>query len=120
MLSLIFVAIAIKPNITGLATYDINVHILSSSQQVIQGDKLLMEINLPFLDEIKSKFITLKYFIKDSENNIIALEEEQVEIDEVKIFIRELEIPDDLSPNTYISLIEIYEGGGGGRVTTNR
>ncbi len=86
--------------------FDVNVQVLPEYKKILQGDHLLMQITLLNLRGFGSGNVIVKYSIKDSKGNLIASQEEPVYIETQAKFVRQLEIPVDIAPGTYIAYVE--------------
>jgi len=86
--------------------FDVNVQVLPEYKKILQGDHLLMQITLLNLRGFGSGNVIVKYSIKDSRGNLIASQQEPVYIETQAKFVRQLEIPADIAPGTYIAYVE--------------
>ncbi len=87
--------------------FDVNVEVLPDYKKIFQGDELLIQIVLFNLRGFGSANVEVKYSIKDLIGNVIAAEEEMIEVETQAKFVRKLLIPLDLSPGTYTAFVEV-------------
>ena len=87
--------------------FDVNVEVLPDYKKIFQGDELLIQIVLFNLRGFGSANVNVKYSIKDPIGNIIAAEEEMIEVETQSKFIRKLLIPLDLKPGNYVAFIDV-------------
>ena len=91
--------------------FDVNIHVLPEYKKILQGDKILVEIVLFNLRGFGAGNVNVKYSIKDSKGNLIAIEEEAVYIETQAKFIRELVIPAEIKAETYVAFVEAATNG---------
>ena len=87
--------------------FDVNVQVLPDYKKIFQGDELLIQIILFNLRGFGSADVNVKYSIKDAIGNMIAAEEETVNVETQAKFIRKLLIPIDLRPGSYVAFVEV-------------
>jgi len=87
--------------------FDVEVHVLPEYKKILQGDEILMQINLLNLRGFGSGNVNVKYSIKDSKGNLFATENETVFIETSSKFVRKLVIPIELKPGTYVVFVEV-------------
>lgn len=87
--------------------FDVNVQVLPDYKKIFQGDELLVQIILFNLRGFGSADVSVKYSIKDTIGNLIAVEEEIVSVETQAKFVRKLLIPSDLKPGTYTAFVEV-------------
>ena len=87
--------------------FDVNVQVLPDYKKILQGDELLIQIILFNLRGFGSADVDVKYSIKDAIGNIIAAQEETVNVETQAKFIRKLLIPTDLRPGNYVAFVEV-------------
>lgn len=88
--------------------FDIDIDVLPEYKKVFQGDEVLLELRLFNLRGFGAGDVNVKYSIKDSKENIIAVEEEKVFVETQAKFVRKLVIPLDIKPGTYIAFVEVF------------
>ena len=88
--------------------FDVNVHVLPEYKKIFQGDEVLMQIAMFNLRGFGSGNISVKYSIKDYNENLIASEEETIFVETRANFVRKLIIPQEIKPGTYIASVEAF------------
>ena len=91
--------------------FDVAIHVLPEYKKVLQGEKILIENNLFNLRGFGAGDVAVRYSIKDSDGNIIAVEEETVFIETRAKFVRELVMPAEVKQGTYIAFVEAFANG---------
>src|SRR3989339_304130 len=109
-----------KPAVTGRAVqgseaifsakllFDIDIHVLPEYKRVFQGDEVLLELRLFNLRGFGAGNVNVKYYIKDSKENEIAVEEEKIFVETQAKFVRKLVMPLEIKPGTYIAFVEVF------------
>ena len=87
--------------------FDINIHVLPDYKNIFQGEKILVEISLLNLRGFGAGNVNVKYSIKDSKGNLIAVQEETTYIETQAKFVRELVLPQEIKPSTYVAFVEV-------------
>ncbi len=91
--------------------FDVNIHVLPEYKKILQGDKILIENNLFNLRGFGAGNVDVKYSIQDNKGNLIATEEEIVFVETRAKFVRELVMPLEVRPGTYIAFVEASSNG---------
>lgn len=100
-----------KPSITGKAVFDVETNVLPEYKQILQGEKVLIQNILFNLRGFGAGDVKVKYAVKDSKGNLIASEEETIFIETEAKFVRELVIPEEIKPGTYMAFVEASANG---------
>ena len=87
--------------------FDISIHVLSDYKRIMQGEKILVEIALLNLRGFGAGNVNVVYSIKDSRSNLIALQEETTYVETQAKFVRELLLPEEIKPATYVAFVEV-------------
>lgn len=87
--------------------FDVNVQVLPDFKKIFQGEELLIQIVLFNLKGFGSSDVNVKYSIKDPNGNLVAAEEETVNVETQAKFVRKLLIPSDLKPGAYVAFVEV-------------
>ena len=87
--------------------FDVNVQVLPDYKKIFQGEELLIQIVLFNLKGFGSSDVNVKYSIKDPNGNLVAAEEETVNVETQAKFVRKLLIPSDLKPGAYVAFVEV-------------
>jgi len=88
--------------------FDIDIHVLPEYKRVFQGDEVLLELRLFNLRGFGAGNVNVKYYIKDSKENVIAVEEEKIFVETQAKFVRKLVMPLEIKPGTYIAFVEVF------------
>ena len=88
--------------------FDVDIHVLPEYKKVMQGDKILIQNVLFNLRGFGAGNINVRYSVKDSKGNVVAVEEESVYIETQAKFIRELIIPPEIKSGTYTAFVEAF------------
>src|SRR3989344_2615283 len=87
--------------------FDVNVQVLPDYKKIFQGEELLIQIVLFNLKGFGSSDVNVKYSIKNPNGNLVAAEEETVNVETQAKFVRKLLIPPDLKPGAYVAFVEV-------------
>ncbi|MAE43134.1 hypothetical protein CMO93_05145 [Candidatus Woesearchaeota archaeon] len=87
--------------------FDVDVKVLPEYKSIFPGDEVLMEVSLFNVRGFGRVDVVLEYSIKDFKGNLIAKEEETVAIETQAKFVRELLIPSDIKPGTYVASAKV-------------
>src|SRR3989344_1469928 len=93
---------------SGKELFDIDIHVLPEYKRVFQGDEVLLELRLFNLRGFGAGNVNVKYYIKDSKENVIAVEEEKIFVETQAKFVRKLVMPLEIKPGTYIAFVEVF------------
>ena len=88
--------------------FDIDIHVLPEYKKVFQGDEVLLELRLFNLRGFGAGNVNVKYYIKDSKENVIAVEEEKIFVETQAKFVRKLVMPLEIKPGTYIAFVDVF------------
>ena len=88
--------------------FDIDINVLPEYKKVFQGDEVLLELRLFNLRGFGAGNVNVKYYIKDSKENVIAVEEEKIFVETQAKFVRKLVMPLEIKPGTYIAFVEVF------------
>ena len=91
--------------------FDVNVEVLPNYKKIFQGEEVLIQIVLFNLKGFGSVDVKVTYSIKDSNDNIIATEQETLAVETQAKFIRKLLIPSDLEGGNYVAFVEAESDG---------
>ncbi|MBI2541327.1 hypothetical protein HYV80_01280 [Candidatus Woesearchaeota archaeon] len=91
--------------------FDIDIDVLPEYKKIFQGDKILIQNILYNLRGFGAGNVNVKYSIKDSDGNLIAAEEEKIFVETRAQFIRELVMPAEIRPGTYVAFVEATTNG---------
>ena len=91
--------------------FDVDIDVLPEYKKILQGEKILIQNILFNLRGFGAGDINVKYSIKDSKGNLIAAEEETVFVETQAKFVRELVIPEEIRPGTYVAFVEASTNG---------
>lgn len=91
--------------------FDVNINVLPEYKKVLQGGEILIQNTLFNLRGFGGGNVDVRYVIKDSKGNLIAAQEERVFIETQAKFIRELVIPAEIKPGTYVAFVEASANG---------
>jgi len=87
--------------------FDVDVEVLPEYKIVSPGDELFIEVSLFNVRGFGRVDVNLEYSIKDFQNNLIAKEDETVAVETQAKFVRELLVPNDIKPDTYIAAVKV-------------
>ena len=108
----ILVAIVVEPLIKepGRPLFDVTLTIPSEYRVVPQGGEIVLDTKIFNLGDPVEEKISVNYFIKDLENNIIATRKHFVKIDEELSLTKKIKLPRSLPEGDYIAIVEVrYE-----------
>ena len=88
--------------------FDVDIRVLPEYKKVMQGDKILIQNVLFNLRGFGAGNVNVRYSVKDSKGNVVAVEEESVYIETQAKFIRELIIPPEMKSGTYTAFVEAF------------
>lgn len=88
--------------------FDVNIHVLPEFKNVLQGGRILIQNELLNLHGFGSGSVNVRYAVKDLKGNLIAAQEETVFVETQAKFVRELVIPNEVKPGSYIAFVEAY------------
>ena len=88
--------------------FDVNVHVLQEYKKILQGDEMLIQIELLNLRGFGSGDVNVTYSIKDPKGGLIASEQEKIFVETQAKFVRKLIIPAEIKPGTYIAYVEAF------------
>lgn len=91
--------------------FDVDIDVLPEYKKIMQGEKILVQNILFNLRGFGAGDVNVKYSIKDSKGNLIATEEETVFVETQTKFIRELVMPAEIKPGTYVAFVEASSNG---------
>ena len=95
---------------SGKQLFDVNINVLPDYKKIKQGDKVLIQITLLNLRGFGSGNVRVSYSIKDSDDNLIATQEESVFVETQSKFVRELVLPSEIKPGTYLAFVDAFTG----------
>lgn len=87
--------------------FDVDVEVLPQYKSITPGEDLVMEVSLFNVRGFGRVDVNLEYSIKDFKGNLIAKEEETVAVETQAKFVRELLVPSDLKPGTYVASVKV-------------
>ena len=87
--------------------FDIDIRVLPEYKSIFQGEEILIQIELTNLRGFGSGNVNVHYSIKDINGNIIASEEEKIFVETKAKFVRQLLIPAEIKPGTYVAFVEV-------------
>lgn len=87
--------------------FDVDVEVLPQYKSIFPGEDVFMEVSLFNVRGFGRVDVVLEYSIRDFKGNIIATEHETVAVETQAKFSRELQIPADIEPGTYIASVKV-------------
>lgn len=87
--------------------FDVDVEVLPQYKSIFPGEDVFIDVSLFNVRGFGRVDVVLEYSIKDFEGNIIAKEEETVAIETQATFTRELFVPSDIGPGTYVASVKV-------------
>ena len=87
--------------------FDADVQVLPQYKSVLPGNSILIEVSLFNVRGFGRVDVNLEYSISDFRGNMIATEHETVAVETQAKFSRELPIPADTGPGTYIASVKV-------------
>jgi len=87
--------------------FDVDVEVLPEYKSVLPGDEVFIEVSLFNVRGFGRVDVDLEYTIRDFQGNIIAAEQETVAVETQAKFGRELLIPSDIKPGTYVASVKV-------------
>jgi len=90
--------------------FDVDVEVLPEFKNIFPGDNIFLEVSLFNVRGFGRVDVELEYAIRDFQGNVIALEQETVAIETQAKFSRELLIPRDTKPGTYVASAKVTFG----------
>ncbi len=79
-------------------------------KQIRQGNNEIARIKVKNLGDLKNIDVSIYYSIKDFEGNVLSFREENIAIDNETEIIRNLKVPNDTFPGTYIFYSRVSYG----------
>jgi hypothetical protein len=92
------------------ALFDVKVEILRKYKKVDVGGKLIADIDLFNLGEVKRADVLIEYYIKDSEGNELLKREERLTVEEAISFLKEFKLPSSLAEGEYVLYVRVLYG----------
>ncbi|MBU3957973.1 MAG: hypothetical protein KKB25_02775, partial [Nanoarchaeota archaeon] len=91
--------------------FDAKVDITSEYKKVLPGQELKTQITLLSMGPVEKKIdVTIHYFIKNMNGEILAEQSETFAVERQKSFTKTFSIPSDAKPGNYIIAIEVLYG----------
>jgi|SRR3989344_2355340 len=87
--------------------FDVDVEVLSQYKSIFPGDEVFIEVSLFNVRGFGRVDVNIEYAIKDFKGNSIAVEEETLAVENQAKFTRELLMPSDIKPGTYIASVKV-------------
>ena len=87
--------------------FDVDVEVLPQYKSIFPGEEVFIEVSLFNVRGFGRVDAKLEYSIKDFKGNLIATEEETVAIETQAKFTRELMMPSDAEPGTYVASAKV-------------
>jgi len=87
--------------------FDVDVEVLPEYKSVLPGEDIFIEVSLFNVRGFGRVDVVLEYSIRDFRGNIITIEQETVAIETQAKFGRELLIPSDTKPGTYVASVKV-------------
>src|SRR3989338_5204497 len=88
--------------------FDVDVRVLQEYKKVLQGGEILIQITLINVRGFGAGNVSVTYSIKDSKENSIASEQENVFVSTQAKFVRNLVMPAEITPGTYKASVEAF------------
>ncbi len=90
--------------------FDVDVQVLPEFKSLYPGDEITIQVSLFNVRGFGRVDVLIEYSIRDFKGNVIAAEEETVAVETQAKFVRQLLVPSDLKPGTYISAVKVTFG----------
>jgi len=87
--------------------FDVDIEVLPQYKSVFPGEEIFLEVSLFNIRGFGRVDVNLEYSIKDFEGKLITSEQETVAIETQAKFSRDLSIPSDTQPGTYIASVKV-------------
>ena len=87
--------------------FDVDVEVLPQYKSIFPGEDVFIEVSLFNVRGFGRVDVNIEYAIKDFKGNAIAMEEETLAVENQAKFTRELLIPSDIKPGTYIASVKV-------------
>jgi len=87
--------------------FDVDVEVLPEYKSILPGSAIFLEVSLFNVRGFGRVDVNLEYSILDFQGNLIATEQETVAVETQAKFGRELLIPSDIKPGTYIASAKV-------------
>src|SRR3989344_2355124 len=87
--------------------FDVYVEVLPQYKSISPGEDIFIEVSLFNVRGFGRVDVNLEYSLKDFEGNIIAKEDETVAVETQAKFTRELLVPSDIVPGTYVASVKV-------------
>lgn len=86
--------------------FDVSLDVVADYRKVMPGGRILSQITLFNLENIGRTDVTLTYYIKDEEGNIIYQSQEIIGVETQASFVRTFDIPKNLDEGNYILVVQ--------------
>ena len=86
--------------------FDVSLNIPLKYKEIFAGEKIVFQITIFNLGEVKEAEVLINYFIKDFEDNIIYSKEKTITVENQASFLRTIKTPKNLSSGEYIIAVE--------------
>ncbi|MEK6875870.1 MAG: hypothetical protein AABX63_00545, partial [Nanoarchaeota archaeon] len=87
--------------------FDADVQVLPQYKSILPGNSILIEVSLFNVRGFGRVDVNLEYSITDFRGNVVAVEHETVAVETQAKFSRELLVPADIKPGTYIASVKV-------------
>ena len=91
--------------------FDVSLDILPKYKEIFAGEKIVFQITIFNLGEVKEAEVLINYLIKDFEGNTLHSKEETITIENQASFSRTIKTPENIKPEDYLLVIQTkYDG----------
>ena len=87
--------------------FDVDVEVLPEYKIILPGSDIFLEVSLFNVRGFGRVDVILEYSIRDFQGKIWAMEEETVAVETQAKFTREILVPSDIPPGTYVSTVRV-------------
>lgn len=87
--------------------FDVDLLIPEKYSELFAGEELTTEITITNLKRIGLVDVNIEYYIEDINKNIVYKEIETKAVENVKTYVKQIEIPTDISPGNYMLYVQV-------------